>query len=135
MRISDWSSDVCSSDLYDGGRCDGGTCDGGTCDGGTALIARKSVTVQPWCWLSPGTLRAARVVALEFAREDRPIMQFTSARGVAVAALALAAGFTALPAQAAPDQAREAVGLFAQSCLKHDADPADLRAWIKATPQ
>src|SRR3546814_1286160 len=112
MRISDWSSDVCSSDL-------------GTCDGGTALIARKSVTVQPWCWLSPGTLRAARVVALEFAREDRPIMQFTSARGVAVAALALAAGFTALPAQAAPAQAREAVGLFAQSCLKHVEDPAD----------
>src|SRR3546814_5054746 len=62
-------------------------------------------------------------------------MQFTSARGVAVAALALAAGFTALPAQAAPDQAREAVGLFAQSCLKHVEDPADLRAWIKATPQ
>src|SRR3546814_19266924 len=61
-------------------------------------------------------------------------MQFTSARGVAVAALALAAGFTALPAQAAPDQAREAVGLFAQSCLKHVEDPADLRAWHMATP-
>src|SRR3546814_5101594 len=82
--------------LYDGGRCDGGTCDGGTCYGCTALIARKSVTVQHWCWHSPGTLRAARVVALEFDREDRPIMQFTSARGVEVAALDLAAVFTSM---------------------------------------
>src|SRR3546814_19194181 len=90
--------------LYDGGRCDGGTCDGGTCDGGTALIARKSVTVQPWSWLSPGTLRAARVVAWEFARVDRPIMQLQLARGVAVAALTLAAGFTSLADAAARGQ-------------------------------
>jgi hypothetical protein len=43
----------------------------------------------------------------------------------------------ALPARAATpaDQAREAVGLFVQSCLKYVEDPADLRAWIDATPQ
>jgi hypothetical protein len=65
-----------------------------------------------------------------------PIMQFTSARGVSVAAaLALAVGLSAWPAQAAPDQARETVGLFVQSCLKYVEDPADLQAWIRATPQ
>lgn len=59
-------------------------------------------------------------------------MAFTSARGLA-AALLLALCLQAGPARA--DQAREAVGLFVQSCLKHVADPADLQAWIRATPQ
>ncbi len=48
--------------------------------------------------------------------------------------LGLLLALTAQPVQAA-DQAREAVGLFVQSCLKHVEDPRDLRAWIKATPQ
>lgn len=62
-------------------------------------------------------------------------MQFTSARDVLVAALVLACAVSASPARAAPDQAREAVGLFVQSCLKYVEDPADLQAWIRATPQ
>lgn len=60
-------------------------------------------------------------------------MRITIARtGVAVGLL------LGLPLAAAPawaDQAREAVGLFAQSCLKYIEDPRDLRAWIDATPQ
>lgn len=60
-------------------------------------------------------------------------MAFTSARGPAAALLLLALCLPAGPARA--DQAREAVGLFVQSCLKHVADPADLQAWIRETPQ
>ncbi|MEQ8354228.1 MAG: hypothetical protein RH942_01715 [Kiloniellaceae bacterium] len=45
------------------------------------------------------------------------------------------APLAAQAAQAAADQAREAVGLFVQSCLKYVEDPVDLQAWIKATPQ
>jgi hypothetical protein len=64
-------------------------------------------------------------------------MRFTIARVApriaAVAALLLAAGFPGGPARA--DQAREAVGLFVQSCLKHVEDPAALLDWIAATPQ
>ena len=52
-----------------------------------------------------------------------------------MAILLLGLGAAALPARAAGDQAREAVGLFVQSCLKHVEDPADLQAWIAATPQ
>lgn len=48
--------------------------------------------------------------------------------------LGLLLALTAQPVQAA-DQAREAVGLFVQSCLKHVEDVRDLRDWIKATPQ
>ena len=33
------------------------------------------------------------------------------------------------------DQAREAVGLFVQSCLKYVEDPRKLRAWIDSVPQ
>jgi hypothetical protein len=49
--------------------------------------------------------------------------------------LLLGLGLAALPAQAAGDQAREAVGLFVQSCLKHVDDPRLLQDWIAATPQ
>ena len=67
-------------------------------------------------------------------------MWITSARGkLASGLLATAALCTALapePSRAGPaDQAKEAVGLFVQSCLKHVEDPEDLRAWIAATPQ
>jgi len=52
------------------------------------------------------------------------------------AVLALALGGCLLAASpAAADQAREAVGLFVQSCLKHVEDPDGLRAWIAETPQ
>ncbi|GAB4370042.1 MAG: hypothetical protein Kow00114_30150 [Kiloniellaceae bacterium] len=65
-------------------------------------------------------------------------MRFTKRRAgttaAALCALALAAGLAA-PAARAADQAREAVGLFVQSCLKHVEDPQDLLAWINATPQ
>ncbi|MGD1876632.1 MAG: hypothetical protein ACFB13_03930 [Kiloniellaceae bacterium] len=64
-------------------------------------------------------------------------MRFTSVRGGTGLALLLCGCLAALPvrtAQAA-DQAREAVGLFVQSCLKHVEDSADLRDWIAATPQ
>lgn len=61
-------------------------------------------------------------------------MRFTIARGGTILGLLLGACLAALPARAA-DQAREAVGLFAQSCLKHVEDPADLRTWIAETPQ
>lgn len=68
-------------------------------------------------------------------------MRFTIARVApriapritAVTALLLATGLASAPAQA--DQAREAVGLFVQSCLKYVEDPADLLAWIAQTPQ
>ncbi len=40
-----------------------------------------------------------------------------------------------LSAPAAADPAREAVGLFVQSCLKYVEDSRDLRAWIDSTPQ
>jgi hypothetical protein len=67
-------------------------------------------------------------------------MWITSARGkLASGLLAGAALCMALapdPSRAGPaDQAKEAVGLFVQSCLKHVEDPEDLRAWIAATPQ
>lgn len=62
-------------------------------------------------------------------------MRFTTARAGSILCLLLGCGFAALPARAAADQAREAVGLFAQSCLKHVEEPADLQAWIAATPQ
>jgi len=68
-------------------------------------------------------------------------MRFTIARVAprivpriaAVTALLLAVGLAGGPARA--DQAREAVGLFVQSCLKHVEDPAALLDWIAATPQ
>ncbi|MEO3430795.1 hypothetical protein AAFN88_18215 [Pelagibius sp. CAU 1746] len=59
-------------------------------------------------------------------------MRITIARAVMVLGLLLA--LTPQSARAA-DQAREAVGLFVQSCLKHVEDVRDLRAWIEATPQ
>ena len=58
-------------------------------------------------------------------------MRITIAR--AGIALALLLAVTASPVRA--DQAREAVGLFVQSCLKYVEDARDLRAWIDATPQ
>lgn len=61
-------------------------------------------------------------------------MAFTSVRGLA-AALLLLGVWPPTAALAQADQAREAVGLFVQSCLKHVADPADLQAWIRETPQ
>jgi hypothetical protein len=62
-------------------------------------------------------------------------MGFAIARAGRMAVLLLGFGVAALPARAAGDQAREAVGLFVQSCLKHVENPADLLAWIDATPQ
>lgn len=67
-------------------------------------------------------------------------MRITSARGSVfpglVAGLVLLAATLPAPLRAAPaDQAKEAVGLFAQSCLKYVDDPEELRAWIAATPQ
>lgn len=59
-------------------------------------------------------------------------MLFTFAR-VASIVLLLATGLASAPARA--DQAREAVGLFVQSCLKYVEDPDGLLAWIAATPQ
>lgn len=63
-------------------------------------------------------------------------MRFTIARvapRIAVAAaLLLASGLASGPARA--DQAREAVGLFVQSCLKYVEDPNGLLDWIAATP-
>jgi hypothetical protein len=60
-------------------------------------------------------------------------MGFTIARVVSVACLLAVIGLANGPARA--DQAREAVGLFVQSCLKHVEDPAELQGWIAATPQ
>jgi len=67
-------------------------------------------------------------------------MQITSVRGSVfpglLAGLVLfAATMPALLRAAPADQAKEAVGLFVQSCLKHVDDPEELRAWIAATPQ
>jgi hypothetical protein len=45
------------------------------------------------------------------------------------------AGILCAAPPAAADQAREAVGLFVQSCLKHVEDPDALRNWIAETPQ
>jgi len=59
------------------------------------------------------------------------MMRITIARAGLACALLMA--LTAVPARA--DQAREAVGLFVQSCLKYVEDVRDLRAWIDATPQ
>src|SRR3546814_3088420 len=95
-------------------------------------------------WLSPPPERPARVAAPGRAprkglgncwRTGGAIMRFTTARAGSILCLLLGCGLAALPARAAADQAREAVGLFAQSCLKHVEDPADLQAWIAATPQ
>lgn len=62
-------------------------------------------------------------------------MRITIARaGIAVGLLLGGALGAPEPARAA-DQAREAVGLFVQSCLKYVEDSRDLRAWIDATPQ
>jgi len=61
-------------------------------------------------------------------------MLFTFTRVTALLALLLATGLASAPARAA-DQAREAVGLFVQSCLKHVEDPDGLLAWIAETPQ
>lgn len=61
-------------------------------------------------------------------------MTITTARGLSIAFLLLGFCLAALPARAA-DRAREAVGLFVQSCLKYVDDPADLQAWIRGTPQ
>lgn len=60
-------------------------------------------------------------------------MRITSARAGSVAVVLLGFVLAAQPARA--DQAREAVGLFVQSCLKYVEDPADLQDWIQATPQ
>lgn len=46
----------------------------------------------------------------------------------------LGLGLAASPVWAA-DQAREAVGLFVQSCLKYVATPTGLREWIAKTPE
>jgi len=64
-------------------------------------------------------------------------MRFTIARATTVFCLLLAGGLAAAPARAVgpADQAKEAVGLFVQSCLKHVEDPLKLRAWIDGTPQ
>lgn len=59
-------------------------------------------------------------------------MTVTFARALAVALLL---GLSPATALAQADQAREAVGLFVQSCLKYVEDPADLQAWIRDTPQ
>lgn len=61
-------------------------------------------------------------------------MRFTSARVGSAGLLLLGLALAAAPAHAA-DRAREAVGLFVQSCLKYVEDPADLQAWISDTPQ
>ena len=64
-------------------------------------------------------------------------MRFTMTgvgRVAALATLVLAGSLAAQPARAA-DRAREVVGLFVQSCLKHVADPVDLLDWIAQTPQ
>jgi hypothetical protein len=65
-------------------------------------------------------------------------MRFTTARGglapALMGALMAAVAATPSPAQAA-DQAREVVGLFVQSCLKHVGESRDLQEWIAATPQ
>ena len=59
-----------------------------------------------------------------------------SVRAMVGVATVLALMVAAAPAPVrAADQAREAVGLFVQSCLKYVEDPRDLRAWIDATPQ
>lgn len=61
-------------------------------------------------------------------------MRIVSRHLGAPAAVLLVVLLAAAPARAA-DQAREVVGLFVQSCLRYVEDPADLRAWIAATPQ
>ncbi|MGF1592674.1 MAG: hypothetical protein ACFCUW_05305 [Kiloniellaceae bacterium] len=60
-------------------------------------------------------------------------MRITNARAGCIALL-LCLGAAAQPAQAA-ERAREAVGLFVQSCLKYVEDPVDLLDWIRATPE
>lgn len=60
-------------------------------------------------------------------------MRITIARAGLVTGLLLALTLAAGSARA--DQAREAVGLFVQSCLKYVEDVRDLRDWIRATPQ
>lgn len=47
----------------------------------------------------------------------------------------VAAGVLCSSPLAAADQAREAVGLFVQSCLKHVEDTDALRSWIAEVPQ
>ncbi|WP_420347223.1 NMCC_0638 family (lipo)protein [Pelagibius sp.] len=56
-------------------------------------------------------------------------------RGVFAATLLTALAAFPLASPAAADQAREAVGLFVQSCLRYVEDSGDLRAWIDETPQ
>ncbi len=60
-------------------------------------------------------------------------MRIISARAGLFLALLLGVCLVSAPLRA--DQAREAVGLFVQSCLKYVEEPEDLRAWIAATPQ
>lgn len=60
-------------------------------------------------------------------------MRIISARAGLFLALLVAVCLASAPLRA--DQAREAVGLFVQSCLKYVEEPEDLRAWIAATPQ
>ena len=63
-------------------------------------------------------------------------MRITIARAGTTLGLLLGLALTAAPAPVrAADQAREAVGLFVQSCLKHVEDPRELVRWIDATPQ
>lgn len=64
-------------------------------------------------------------------------MRIISAGIGLVLALSLGLCLASLPARAATgaDQAREAVGLFVQSCLKYVEEPEALRAWIDDTPQ
>ena len=64
-------------------------------------------------------------------------MRFTITGASSILCLLLGLGPAALPAHAASpaDQAKEAVGLFVQSCLKHVEDPVALRAWIDSTRQ
>jgi hypothetical protein len=65
-------------------------------------------------------------------------MQITIARAPLVSGLLLALSLTAATLPTSParaDQAREAVGLFVQSCLKYVEDVRELRDWIRATPQ
>src|SRR3546814_18624330 len=81
----------------------------------------------PRQWLSPPPERPARVAAPGRApgkslgncwRTGGAIMRFTTARAGSILCLLLGCGLAALPARAAADQARAAVGLFAPSCLK-----------------
>lgn len=60
-------------------------------------------------------------------------MRITITRASLALGLLLGLTLSAVPARA--DQAREAVGLFVQSCLKYVEDVRDLRDWIRSTPQ